>query len=599
MVDKVAIGQSECRSAVTHSSSPTFCRSRFSAESGRSIGKAVGFYCHSRALFFFIYILKLTSSSSLYFVFFFSHPHPFHAHTSRQTQREEDRQRDTQHRVPRQTADVTIQAFPDFDFLFTRLQDGLLDAGSSSLGLSHQETTTTLDSHDYTTSPSASSPPSEPPSGPLNASSDLSRANPAFSSSITISQFDFTSFTTDNQRPSWLSQPQSRQPLATNNRPQQPQYSYNSLPASLQQDFQLFPTPQPLAAQPSSWSAPKSSRLVSRQSIQNTPRSGSAASAFPTSSSRTYISAPQPVFYSPSVNTSSSRLASQSLRPPVPLFADLGKKTQVHLQDQIKNAAMEGTSVATSSILTKTNPSLAPTIDYFDLSDTYEMQGSDSLPLNSNQPLALADAPPLTVSPQELLLDSSCPPSTCMTDLSTPSFESPGTFSHDTSPLFNTADDLSADHDGWESLFPGDPLTTLDETPKLSAPILAQPPAQRTVQQEKISITTSSSPATKSRSFPTPSPRTNSRSSSTRPSSVSGVTKRTREKHPLPPIEVDPSDPVAVKRAKNTEAARKSRQRKVELQESLERRIEELEAELEQAKQEAEHWKGVAGHTGN
>ncbi|EZF28892.1 hypothetical protein H101_07420 [Trichophyton interdigitale H6] len=534
MVDKVAIGQSECRSAVTHSSSPTFCRSRFSAESGRSIGKA--------------------------------------------TQREEDRQRDTQHRVPRQTADVTIQAFPDFDFLFTRLQDGLLDAGSSSLGLSHQETTTTLDSHDYTTSPSASSPPSEPPSGPLNASSDLSRANPAFSSSITISQFDFTSFTTDNQRPSWLSQPQSRQPLATNNRPQQPQYSYNSLPASLQQDFQLFPTPQPLAAQPSSWSAPKSSRLVSRQSIQNTPRSGSAASAFPTSSSRTYISAPQPVFYSPSVNTSSSRLASQSLRPPVPLFADLGKKTQVHLQDQIKNAAME---------------------DYFDLSDTYEMQGSDSLPLNGNQPLALADAPPLTVSPQELLLDSSCPPSTCMTDLSTPSFESPGTFSHDTSPLFSTADDLSADHDGWESLFPGDPLTTLDETPKLSAPILAQPPAQRTVQQEKISITTLSSPATKSRSFPTPSPRTNSRSSSTRPSSVSGVTKRTREKHPLPPIEVDPSDPVAVKRAKNTEAARKSRQRKVELQESLERRIEELEAELEQAKQEAEHWKGVAGHTGN
>ncbi|EGE08558.1 cross-pathway control protein A [Trichophyton equinum CBS 127.97] len=403
------------------------------------------------------------------------------------TQREEDRQRDTQHRVPRQTADVTIQAFPDFDFLFKRLQDGLLDAGSSSLGLSHQETTTTLDSHDYTTSSSASSPPSESPSGPLNASSDLSRANPAFSSSITIPQFDFTSFTTDNQRPSWLSQPQSRQPLATNNRPQQPQYSYNSLPASLQQDFQLFPTPQPLAAQPSSWSAPRALVWFRRQSIQ------------------------------------------------IPL--DL--------------------------------------------------------------PLAIADAPPLTVSPQELLLDSSCPPSTCMTDLSTPSFESPGTFSHDTSPLFSTADDLSADHDGWESLFPGDPLTTLDETPKLSAPILAQPPAQRTVQQEKISTTTSSSPATKSRSFPTPSPRTNSRSSSTRPSSVSGVTKRTREKHPLPPIEVDPSDPVAVKRAKNTEAARKSRQRKVELQESLERRIEELEAELEQAKQEAEHWKGVAGHTGN
>ncbi|EFR01603.1 cross-pathway control protein A [Nannizzia gypsea CBS 118893] len=237
--------------------------------------------------------------------------------------------------------------------------------------------------------------------------------------------------------------------------------------------------------------------------------------------------------------------------------------------------------------------------DYFDLSDTYDMQGSDSLALNGSQSLAFADATPLTVSPQELLLDSSCPPSTSMTDLSTPSFESPGTFSHETSPLFSTADDLAADHDGWESLFPGDPLTALEEATKVPAPIPTQPTVQPTLPQDTASATASSSPAVRSRSFPTPSPRTSSRSSSNRPSSVSGVTKRTREKHPLPPIEVDPSDPVAVKRAKNTEAARKSRQRKVELQEALERRIEELEAELEQAKQEAEHWKGVAGHTGN
>jgi len=64
----------------------------------------------------------------------------------------------------------------------------------------------------------------------------------------------------------------------------------------------------------------------------------------------------------------------------------------------------------------------------------------------------------------------------------------------------------------------------------------------------------------------------------TRHSSVSGVNKPRRRKGPLPPIEVDPADKTALKRARNTLAARDSRQRKLDHVGSLEVRISELEA---------------------
>jgi len=64
-------------------------------------------------------------------------------------------------------------------------------------------------------------------------------------------------------------------------------------------------------------------------------------------------------------------------------------------------------------------------------------------------------------------------------------------------------------------------------------------------------------------------------------SSVAGVKPR-RRKGPLLPITVtDPSDKAAIKRARNTMAARDSRQRKVDHVQTLERRIQELEANVE------------------
>ncbi|TGZ76280.1 hypothetical protein EX30DRAFT_258254 [Ascodesmis nigricans] len=83
---------------------------------------------------------------------------------------------------------------------------------------------------------------------------------------------------------------------------------------------------------------------------------------------------------------------------------------------------------------------------------------------------------------------------------------------------------------------------------------------------------------------PSTSPRFRSPSTSSKRSSMCGVRKRSQ---PLPPIVVeDPSDTVAMKRARNTLAARKSRAKKAEKMEDMARTIEQLEAQVE-------HWKNM------
>jgi len=72
-----------------------------------------------------------------------------------------------------------------------------------------------------------------------------------------------------------------------------------------------------------------------------------------------------------------------------------------------------------------------------------------------------------------------------------------------------------------------------------------------------------------------------------RNSSVAGVAPRNRNK-PLPPIIVDDAgDVVAMKRARNTLAARKSRERK-------QYRLEELEREIARLAAERDYWKAIA-----
>lgn len=186
-----------------------------------------------------------------------------------------------------------------------------------------------------------------------------------------------------------------------------------------------------------------------------------------------------------------------------------------------------------------------------------------------------------TVSPNDLLMSNdlmSAPGSAALTALTTPSgYDGSPAFTDawDGSPLF-AANDASAD--AWPSLFPDAqvdhasvPAAQADESPVAMSEEIE--PARKASKPRKSSA--SSSP-------------------SGRHSSVAGVNAR-RRRGDLPPITVsDPSDTVSMKRAKNTLAARKSRARKAERMEDLERIVRELEASNEKLAAERDQWKAIA-----
>jgi hypothetical protein len=180
-----------------------------------------------------------------------------------------------------------------------------------------------------------------------------------------------------------------------------------------------------------------------------------------------------------------------------------------------------------------------------------------------------------TVSPQDLLVRdpfASAPNSTAFTNLTSPSTynESPEyNDNFDVSPFIGNNADL--DHalagDPWYPLFPQDEKTIdhqVDQSPMLP--------------EEDLEVV---------ESFRSTRRRSGSGTSPPSHSSVAGVGARKRDK-PLPPIIVeDPNDTVAMKRARNTLAARKSRQRKMA-------KFEELEDEIAKLKAERDHWKDIA-----
>lgn len=174
-----------------------------------------------------------------------------------------------------------------------------------------------------------------------------------------------------------------------------------------------------------------------------------------------------------------------------------------------------------------------------------------------------------TVSPQDLLVRDpfSAPNSTAFTNLTSPSTynESPEyTDNFDVSPFVGNGDvDHALAGDPWFPLFPQDDKE-VDQSPLLP--------------EEELEA---------AESFKANRRRSGSASSPTSHSAIAGVASRKRDK-PLPPIIVeDPNDTVAMKRARNTLAARKSRQRKMQ-------KFEELEDEISKLKAERDHWKNIA-----
>ena len=194
------------------------------------------------------------------------------------------------------------------------------------------------------------------------------------------------------------------------------------------------------------------------------------------------------------------------------------------------------------------------------------------------------DSPTVSMSDVQPL--NSEPASTSFTNLTTPGtdlMESPQiVYSTDTSPAFGN-DILPADSDFWPPLFESEGLVN-DTTVAQSVEQPFEQPQEQPFQDVHVAPRMSRNTSSPGKSF--------GRSSNQgRHSFTSGVGAKRRDK-PLPAITVDdPTDTVAMKRARNTMAARKSRQKRVQRQEELEAQIAELEGQVD-------HWKGIARDLG-
>ncbi|GAB1315881.1 General control protein [Madurella fahalii] len=272
-------------------------------------------------------------------------------------------------------------------------------------------------------------------------------------------------------------------------------------------------------------------------------------------------------FYATSAPSSSVALGLQKQnkppRPPVPLFqqgAGNAPQGKMNIQglDLDDFTAFEGGASTTAY----SSPAL-PTV--FDL-------GTSTSSSTTNMG---------TVSPQDLLVHEpflSAPNSTALTALTSPSIynESPDFGDgYDVSPNFGSGDfDGGVGGDSWFPLFPpAEPQSKLSQKP-------VNPDSSPASTSDDLEVVESGARRHRRKSSGTSPP-------SGRHSSVAGVSSRRRDK-PLPPIIVDdPTDVVAMKRARNTLAARKSRERKAQ-------RLEELEEKIAKLTEERDHWKNKA-----
>lgn len=375
---------------------------------------------------------------------------------------------------------------------------------------------------------------------------------------------NFSSVTTDSQQQTWLPPPAAA-PRQT------PQPVFH-------QDFELFQpsTPQPASAR----------RAISLDST--------LLPTFNTAQQAAFQANPQYLSAQPEID---STPISRSTRPPVPLFhshstGNLGSQQQYQQQvTDITSFTMGGGGNSTPSSPSSLSPSLtmpfteinvayngtfgdlgaAGDAELFNFDGSYndfDLMGPPTNSFTSVNSGAAADIG--TISPKDLLNDS-VPPSTSFTDLTTPGstyLETPDDYQ--TSPMFT--DSMAAEQQNWFSLFPDDnndapSATTMERT--TSNPVIVHPGGESNHRKRPSSAASPPifSPVVKH-------------------SQVAGVGARKRDK-PLPPIVVDENDAVALKRARNTAAARKSRAKKVHERDSLETQIADLQAEVEHWKQRA------------
>ena len=179
-----------------------------------------------------------------------------------------------------------------------------------------------------------------------------------------------------------------------------------------------------------------------------------------------------------------------------------------------------------------------------------------------------------TISPRDLM-NESVPNSIAMTNLTSPSpWETP-LDDFETSPLFDSlqSEATISSSDQWFSLFPDEDHDN---------DVIQRSTSQRSFDSESASPIVLHPGGQSNRKMSTAA------SPSVKHSTSAGVHKKNRE---LPPIVADPADPIAVKRARNTAAARKSRDRKVKKFEDMEAEILVLQRDKAQLQAELEEWR--------
>ncbi|QIX01694.1 hypothetical protein AMS68_007211 [Peltaster fructicola] len=336
-------------------------------------------------------------------------------------------------------------------------------------------------------------------------------------------------------------------------------------PASRRKDTQALAntiTPATTASQTTSWLPPPSDSLGQTpqpvfQDFELLPptRQQAARATSLDSTQQPLFNANQQAF--PHANSVYNISTATRTRPPVPLF---------HANSTGNIPAMGGANVAYHDTMG----------DLFEAGSSFgdfHMFSNDFTAVNA----------PGTVSPKDLM-NGSVPPSTTFTNLTTPGstyLETPDD-SYEASPLYNDNLGNAFDYSETNNFFPDlDALVPMGRTASSSSVshVVVHPGGPASARKRSVAP---ASPAI-------------------RPSSVAGVNARKRDK-PLPPIMVDENDPVALKRARNTAAARKSRARKVEERDVLEARIADLEAQLRDSQTEnaalsgeRDYWKAKAG----
>ncbi len=301
-------------------------------------------------------------------------------------------------------------------------------------------------------------------------------------------------------------------------------------------------------------------------------------------------------------NYTTQRNTDRSTRPPVPLFHSNSTGSlanQAHGQQFQHDITMGGGGTILSCSSCPVSPLICSPVNvaydgtFGDLGAEDAMFGLDegftfdalldSHAVNNFTAVNSGGANGVTVSPRDVSNNNdSIPPSTSFTNLTTPGstyLETPDD-DYQTSPLFT--DSFEADHGAqWSSLFP-----EYETTAAAGAPMMVRNASSSSANQ--IVIHPGGESANRKRSSTNAFPAMFS--PAVKHSDVAGVGARKREK-PLPPIVVDESDTVALKRARNTAAARKSRAKRV-----LER--DDLEAEITDLKAQVEYWKGQAQASG-